>query len=98
MTAAIKSLASALAAAAAVDDDTAADADASTPAAAASKQQPTLQQLLQPTDHKRMFVSIASVVMLTYSSKLARVLHNLPLVLVLTAPHTLQLLFPSKVG
>lgn len=94
MTAGIRSLAAALSAAAAVPDP----ADA--PSAAGSKQQQqqqTLQDLLEPADHRRMFVSIASSVMLTYSGAAAQLLHHMPLVLVLSAPHTLQLLSPSTV-
>lgn len=95
MTAGISSLAAALSAAAATADP----ADAPDGAAGNNKQQqqPVLQELLEPAAHKRMFVSIASSVMITYSSNAARLLHNMPLVLVLTAPHTLQLLSPSTV-
>jgi hypothetical protein len=93
MTAGIRSLAAALSAAAASSDTAGTDTTVSK-----QQQQPTLQELLEPTDHKRMFVSIASSVMITYSSKVARLLHNMPLVLALTAPHTMQLLTPTTVG
>ena len=45
-----------------------------------------------------MFVSFAGTVMVTYSSDLARLLHNLPLILVLSTPTALQLLSPATVG
>lgn len=93
MTAGIRSLAAALSAAAA-----ASDAAGTGTTGSKQPQQPTLQELLEPTDHKRMFVSIASSVMITYSSNAARLLHNIPLILALTAPHTMQLLTPSTVS
>lgn len=95
MTAAIKSLAAALATAAAVPEAT--DTETSTASAAARQQQPSLQELLEPSDHRRMFTSLAGAAMVTYSSSMARLLHNMPLVLVLTAPHTMQLLAPATV-
>jgi hypothetical protein len=112
MTAGIRSLATVIAAAAATTNGEAAPA-ADAPGAAAgaagaagsatggyvgsTQQQATLQELLEPQDHKRMFVSIAGTTMVTYSVAVAKLLHNMPLALVLTAPHTLQLLSPSTV-
>jgi hypothetical protein len=96
MTAGIRSLAAALSAAAAASSDNAGTEIAG--GKQQQQQQPTLQELLEPRDHKRMFVSIASSVMITYSSNLARLLHNIPLVLALTAPHSMQLLWPTTVG
>lgn len=98
MTAGIRSLAAALsAAAAAVSEPADAPSAATERAGSKQQQQQTLQDLLEPADHRRMFVSIASSVMLTYSGAAAQLLHHMPLVLVLSAPHTLQLLSPSTV-
>lgn len=91
MTAAVWSLATALAAAAAASE-------AGGDTAAAGVRSAQLEELLSPTDHRRMFVSIGGATMITYSSSLARLLHNLPLALVLSTPHTLQLLSPSTVS
>lgn len=91
MTAAVRSLGTALAAAAAASE-------AGGDTAAAGARPPQLEELLSPTDHRRMFVSIGGTTMITYSSSLARLLHNLPLALVLSTPHTLQLLSPSTVS
>jgi hypothetical protein len=98
MTAAIRSLATALADAAAASEaaeDT--TVDTSTSQQQQQQQLRTLKELLEPSDHRRNFVSAGASVMITYSSSLGRLLHNMPLVLVLTAPHTLQLLLPSTV-
>lgn len=97
MTAGIRSLAAALSAAAAVSEPADAPSAAAEAAGSKQQQQQTLQDLLEPVDHRRMFVSIASSVMLTYSGAAAQLLHHMPLVLVLSAPHTLQLLSPSTV-
>jgi hypothetical protein len=101
MTAGIRSLAAAIAAAAAAGDAAAGASGAAGSATGgyvgSSQQQATLQQLLEPQDHRCMFVSIAGTTMITYSGAVARLLHNMPLALVLTAPHTLQLLSPSMV-
>lgn len=56
-----------------------------------------LQEMLKPTDHKRMFLSVGGRYMLTYSMATANALHSVPLVVVLTAPFTMKLLFPQKV-
>lgn len=97
MTAAIRSLATALADAAAASE-AAEDTTVDTSTSQQQRQQPrTLKELLEPSDHRRNFVSAGASVMITYSSSLGRLLHNMPLVLVLTAPHTLQLLLPSTV-
>lgn len=66
--------------------------------AAASNSTEELQQLLQPTDHKRMFVSIGCSLMLTYSTAAAAALHNIPLLLALSAPFVLRMLAPDMVG
>jgi hypothetical protein len=99
MTAAIRSLATALADAAATSE-AAEDTTVDTSTSQQQQQQQqlrTLKELLEPSDHRRNFVSAGASVMITYSSSLGRLLHNMPLVLVLTAPHTLQLLLPSTV-
>jgi hypothetical protein len=87
LTGAIRSLADALAAAA-----------AAAAAAANSSSQDTLQQLLKPTDHKRMFMSMGGTYMLTYSAAAAATLHNVPLVMALSAPAVLKLLAPATVS
>lgn len=96
MTAAIRSLATALADAAAASE-AAEDTTVDTSTSQQQQQPRTLKELLEPSDHRRNFVSAGASVMITYSSSLGRLLHNMPLVLVLTAPHTLQLLLPSTV-
>jgi hypothetical protein len=57
-----------------------------------------LQELLEPSDHRRMFVSIAGAIMVSYSAALARVLHTAPLLLVLTTPYVLPMLVPYTVS
>jgi hypothetical protein len=96
MTAAIRSLANALAEAA-TSSEAAEDTTVDTSTSQQQQQPRTLKELLEPSDHRRNFVSAGASVMITYSSSLGRLLHNMPLVLVLTAPHTLQLLSPSTV-
>lgn len=98
MTAAIRSLATALADAAAASEAAEDTTVYTSTSQQQQQQQPrTLKELLEPSDHRRNFVSAGASVMITYSSSLGRLLHNMPLVLVLTAPHTLQLLLPSTV-
>jgi hypothetical protein len=66
-------------------------------AAANSTSESDLQQLLQPSDHKRMFMSFGGAYMLAYSMKTAATLHNVPFVMALSAPAVLKLLAPSRV-
>eukprot|EP00882_Tetradesmus_deserticola_P031837 GHRQ01036012.1.p2 GENE.GHRQ01036012.1~~GHRQ01036012.1.p2 ORF type:complete len:207 (+),score=51.66 GHRQ01036012.1:404-1024(+) len=65
-------------------------------AAANSSSAADLQQLLTPSDDKRMFMAVGGTYMLAYSTAAAATLHNAPLVMVLSAPAVLQLLAPSK--
>lgn len=66
--------------------------------ATARQQSPdSLQELLGPKDHKRMFLSLGGRYMLTYSLDTAMMLHNVPLIFTLTAPWTLRLMNPALV-
>jgi hypothetical protein len=67
-------------------------------AAANSTSESDLQQLLQPTDHKRMFMAVGGAYMLAYSMKTAATLHNVPFVMALSAPAVLKLLAPARVS
>ncbi|WIA36529.1 hypothetical protein OEZ86_007823 [Tetradesmus obliquus] len=64
-------------------------------AAAASSSPSDLQQLLKPSKHKQMFMAIGATHMITYSTAAAATLHNVPLVMALSAPAVLQLLAPA---
>lgn len=66
-------------------------------ASAADESPEKLRSLLKPTVHKRLFLSIGGKYMLTYSMTTAELLHNVPLVMVGTAPMILGLLVPGKV-
>jgi hypothetical protein len=59
----------------------------------------TLHQLLSPnaTSHKAIFFSLAGRTMITYSMATAKVLHQAPLALALTAPLVLGMLAPAQV-
>jgi hypothetical protein len=67
-------------------------------AAAISDSEADLQQLLKPSKHKQMFMSIGGSYMLTYSTAAAATLHNVPLVMALSAPAVLKLLAPATVS
>lgn len=105
MTAAVKALGATLAAAAEQAEAEERDgggaaggsADGSSGGAAGAGKR-RLQELLQPSDHRRMFMSVAGAYMVTYSSSLAKALHNAPLLLALSAPYALQLLSPATVS